>query len=151
MKKLSSFSVILSMVVLMIIGAAMIPLLGIQYQPTKKSQSLSVSYSWSGASARVVEQEITSKLEGLFAPILGVSGISSVSFKDGGSINIDFKEDANLDALRFEISSKIRQIYPSLPSGSSYPSLSSSTTGEYTPPMLTYTINADLPTWQIQE
>ena len=151
MKNLSPFSVILSMVVLMIIGAAMVPLLGIQYQPTKKSQSLSINYSWGGASARVVEQEITSKLEGLFAPISGVKRIGSVSRKDGGSITLEFKDEANMDAVRFEISSKIRQVYPQLPTGASYPSLSSSTTGEYTPPMLIYTINADLPTWQIQE
>lgn len=151
MRRISPFSVILSMVVLMIIGAAMIPLLGIQYQPTKKSQTLSVNYSWSGASARVIEQEITSKLEGLFAPISGIKDINSVSRKNGGTISLGFKEDANLDALRFEISSKIRQVYPQLPEGASYPSLSSSTSGEYTPPMLIYTINADLPTWQIQE
>lgn len=151
MRKISSFSLILSMVVLMIIGAAMVPLLGIQYQPTQKSRSLAVNFSWRGASARVVEQEITSRLEGLFSPIAGITQINSVSRKDGGSITLNFKEDASMDAIRFEISSKIRQIYPQLPSGAGYPSLSSSVSGEYTPPMLIYTINADLPTWQIQE
>lgn len=151
MRRISPFTIILSMVVLMVVGAAMIPLLSIQYQPTQKSQTLSVNYQWGGASARVVEQEITSKLEGLFAPISGINKISSVSRKGGGTIKLTFKDDANLDALRFEISSKIRQIYSQLPDGASYPTLSSSTGGEYTPPMLVYTINADLPTWQIQE
>lgn len=151
MKRLSSFSVILSMVVLMIIGTAMIPMLGIQYQPTAKSQSLTINYLWSGASARVVEQEVTSKLEWILGTISGIKKTSSVSRKENGSLTMEFKAEANMDAIRFEISSKIRQVYPQLPPGVSYPSLSSSTTGEYTPPMLIYTINADLPTWQIQE
>lgn len=151
MKKISSFSVILIMIVLMIIGAAMIPLLNIQYSPTSTQQQLSINYSWSGASARVIEQEVTSKIEGVLAPISGVQKMNSESYKDGGSITLIFKDDANMDAIRFEVSSKIRQVYNSLPKGVRYPSLSTSTSGEYTPPILIYTINADLPTWQIQQ
>lgn len=151
MKRISPFSLILIMVVLMVIGAAMIPLLNVQYSPTSKKQTLSIKYSWPGASARVVEQEVTSKLEGLLAPVSGIEQIGSVSRKDGGTINLTFKKEANMEAIRFEISSKIKQIYGALPDGVRYPSLSSNTSGEYTPPALSYTINADLPTWQIEQ
>lgn len=151
MKRIPPFSVILIMIVLMVIGAAMIPLLNVQYSPTSRQKHLEVRFSWVGASARVVEQEVTSKLEGVIAPISGIQDMSSVSRKNGGAITLSFKKDANLDAIRFEISSKIKQIYGTLPEGVRYPSLSTSTSGEYVPPILTYTINANLPTWQIQQ
>lgn len=133
----------------MVIGAAVIPMLNIQYQPTKRSQWLSISVYWPDASARVVEQEVTSVIEGALAPIEGVSNISSISYKEGGYVSLEFKNSDNLDAVRFEISSKIRQIFPQLPDGVSYPSLSTQTLGQQTEPMLVYTVNADLPTWQI--
>lgn len=139
------------MVVLMVIGAAVIPMLNVQYTPTSKQKRLHINYYWANASARVVEQEVTSKLEGVLAPISGIQNMDSESRKDGGRITLSFKEDANIDAVRFEISSKIKQIYNQLPEGVRYPNLSTSTSGEYTPPMLTYTVNANLPTWQIQQ
>lgn len=148
---LSSFSVILVMVTLMVIGLTMVPLMSIQYSPGIRQKGISVYYGWPGASARVVEQEVTSKIEGALAPISGIQEMYSASYKDGGSVSLSFKKGANMDAIRFEISSRIRQIYPSLPEGASYPSLSTGMDGETTAPILTYTINADLPTWQIEQ
>ena len=51
MKRLPSFSVILVFVVLIVMGAGVVPLLNIQYEPTQKQNSLSVSFSWADASA----------------------------------------------------------------------------------------------------
>lgn len=150
-KRISPFQVILVMVTLMVIGVTMIPLLNIQYSPGVSQKGISVWYSWSGASARVVEQEVTSKIEGALAPISGIQEMYSSSYKDGGSVSLSFKKEANMDAVRFDISSRLRQLYASLPEGVSYPQLSTGMDGENASPVLTYTINADLPTWQIAQ
>ena len=57
--KISSFSVILIMIVLMIVGAVTLPLLNVQYHPTTGTNNVTVSFSYM-ASARVVENEVTS-------------------------------------------------------------------------------------------
>lgn len=150
-RHISPFTVILVMATLMVIGVAMIPLLNIQYSPGISQKGISVWFGWSGASARVVEQEVTSKIEGALAPISGIQEMYSSSYKDGGSVSLSFKKDANMDAVRFDISSRIRQLYPSLPEEVSYPQLSTGMDGESASPILTYTINADLPTWQIEQ
>lgn len=149
--KLSSFSVILIFVVLIIVGAGMLPLLNVQYTPSYKQKSIGLNFYWNGASARVIESEVTSKLEGVISSVKGVSQVNSVSRKDGGSIDITLKPDVNISAVRFEISSLIRQVYPKLPRGVSYPYLSVSSTGEKSLPVITFTLNANLPTQHIEQ
>ena len=148
--RIPSYSVILIMIVMVVIGAGIMPLLNIQYTPSSKQNSLNVNFRWNGASARVIETEVTSKIEGVLAAVKGVDHVSSVSYREGGSVSVSFKKNVNVDVLRFEIASLMRQIYPKLPEGVSYPSLSSAPSGEQLSPVLIYTLNAGVPSQQIQ-
>ena len=150
MRRLPAFSVILVFVVLSIAGAAMIPLLSLQYSPTEKKSSLSVSYAWSGASAKLVETEITSVIEGLASSIEGVGSVRSVSRKGNGSVTIEVKDKRQVERVRFELATSIRQVFDRLPAGVSYPSISASSSGDKIEPVLTWTVNADMPTSQIE-
>ncbi len=125
-----------------IVGAGLIPLLTIQMHPSVSTHNLSVNYSWTGTSARVIEQEVTSKLEALFSAVKGIENCSSVSSTGWGTIDLSFKKNINLDAMRFEIASLIRQSYPELPGGVSYPQLSMNISGDRPDPILIYTINS---------
>ena len=147
--RFSSFSVILVLVVLMIVGAAVIPLLNIQYAPSVRQRSLSVSFNWPDASAKLVEQEVTSRIEGLLAGVRGIQNVSSISGQRWGQVSVTFKSKEDADAIRFEIASLLRRIYPELPEGVTYPQLSVSTRGENTSPVITYTLNAALSPHQI--
>ncbi|MDR0954858.1 MAG: efflux RND transporter permease subunit [Rikenellaceae bacterium] len=147
--RFSSFSVILVMVVLMIVGAAMIPLLNVQYTPTTRQRSLSINFYWTNASGKIIEQEVTSKVEGLVAGVRGIQHVSSVSQHGQGRVTVTFKSKEDVDMIRFEIASLMRRLYPSLPEGVSYPSLSVSTQGENQRPELVYTLHAALPNQQI--
>ena len=149
--RLSSFSVIIVFTCLVIIGITLIPLLNIQLKPSHSSPKLSVSFSWPDASAKVIEQEVTSKLEGLFNSVKGIEEISSVSYKGRGYINLRFKEHINLDAARFEIASLIRQSYSDLPEQVSYPYLSVGAANQQVEPVLTYTLNASTSSYYIQQ
>ena len=156
MKKLnqyrpSSFSILIIFVLLMIVGISVLPLLNVQLAPSRSLPGLSASYRWADASARVIEQEVTSKLEGLFSGVKGVKEVSSVSSKGYGRINLSFKKTVNLDAARFEVASLIRQIYNTLPEQVSFPELSMSASGENNSPILTYTLNASASPFFIQK
>ncbi len=142
--RLSSFSILLIMGALMLIGGVLIPRLNVQYTPPAKTNNISVFFNWSGASARVIETEVTSRIEGILARIDGVDYLNSVSGKGWGRVDIGFKKGIRMDMARFQVASQIRYIYPSLPQGVSYPTLSLNTSGISDSPALTYTVNADL-------
>lgn len=149
--KLSSFSVLIVFILLMIVGACLMPLLNIQLTPSRTLPGLTVSYNWPNASARVVEQEVTSRLEGLFSGMKGIKEVSSVSSKGYGYINLSFKKTVNIDAARFEVSSLIRQAYPDLPMQVSFPEISIGASGKNSSPILTYTLNASASPFFIQK
>ena len=98
----------------------------------------------------MIEQEVTSKIEGVLAGIRGVQKISSASYKGRGSVTLTLKKGVDMGAVRFEISSLIRQIYTKLPEGVGYPSLSLSSEGYRPQAILVYTFNADMAPLEIQ-
>lgn len=147
----SSFSILIFFLLLMIVGLSLLPLLNVQLTPSRSLPRLSVNYRWPDASARVIEQEVTSRLEGLFSSVKGLKEVSSVSSKGYGYINMSFKKTVNLDAARFEIASLIRQAYPDLPPQVSFPELSMSAMGQNSSPVLTYTLRASASPFFIQK
>lgn len=144
-----AFSIILIMIVLMLVGAACIPLLNVQYNPVQENLSLSVSFSGQG-SARVIETEVTSVIEGALNTVEGVSNISANSYQGGGYINLTFKKGTNMETTRFDVSTRLRQIRPKLPEGTRVSvSGSAGGGGRGKQRILQYTINADMPATEI--
>ena len=142
MKK-SSFTLIVLFLCLALVGTIMLPMLSVRLQPLHYNPSISVSFSLPNSSARVVEMEVTSKLEGLLARMKGVRGVSSTSHNGGGNIWIGLDKHANIEAIRLEASSIIRQTWADLPDGTSYPRVSVNTpSNQGQSPFLRYTIHA---------
>lgn len=120
---------LLVMAALSLVGLASLPRLNIQYTPTAPGRGISVSYSYPEASAEIVEAEVTSLLEGALSSLGGITDIASTSRKGSGSVTVGFRKGKDMDAARFEVASAIRNVYPSLPSGVSYPSVRLSSGG----------------------
>jgi multidrug efflux pump subunit AcrB len=120
MKK-SSYSLLIAFVVLSIIGIALIPKLSIQLNPSNSSGSLTVSYNWGNVSPEVLERQVTAKLEGAFSTLQGIAKVNSVSGYGSGYITLETDKSADLDQLRFEVATLVRQLYPQLPKEVSYP------------------------------
>jgi multidrug efflux pump subunit AcrB len=150
--RISSFSVILIAVCLSLLGVLLIPKLSVKLNPSRRLPQVTVSFSMYGQSARVVEMEVTSKLEAMLSRMKGIQEISSNSANGYGNIHIRLSEYTDPDLARFEISTIIRQTWSSLPAGVSYPSIRiSGTTGEANSPFLSYTVNAPFSPVAIQE
>ena len=138
-----SFSIIIVFVALAIVGCALVPRLPVKLMPSKTLPGLSVSFSMPNATARVVESEVTSKLEGMLARIQGVKEIYSTSSNGSGHISLGFDKHTDMEHARFEASSIVRQAWPQLPEGVSYPYVSANRTIDQSArPILTYTLNA---------
>ncbi len=117
----NSFSINIVFLLLGIVGFALIPYLSIQLQPTRKENSLSISYSWKQVPAEALEREVTSRLEGILSTIAGLQQITSSSSKGTGNITLHFSDKVNLEAVRFETNSLLRDVYRKLPEGVSRP------------------------------
>lgn len=147
----SSFTIIIFFLVVSIIGVCFLPLLNVKFTPSRSLPEITVNYQWAKASGRVMEKEVTSKLEGVFNSIQGVKEIRSKSSTSYGNIHVAFDKDVDLDMARFEMATLIRQIYPSLPNGVSYPYLSMKTENEDKQFLMVYTLNANASPYFIQK
>ncbi|MCR5574297.1 MAG: efflux RND transporter permease subunit [Bacteroidaceae bacterium] len=151
MKRLSSFTVIVSFACLALVGLALLPLLPVKLNPSRTLPGFTVSYAVPNTSARVVEMEVTSKLEAMLARINGVKKIESSSDNGSGSIQVELDKHVDVDAARFEASTVIRQTWPQLPDGMSYPIITMQVTDEENArPFMIYTLNASVPPIEIQ-
>jgi multidrug efflux pump subunit AcrB len=152
--KISSFSVILIFASLMIVGIFMIPGLSVKLNPSRRAPVVNVSFSMPGQSARVVETEVTSRIEAMLSRIKGVQGVNSYSKAGYGSVTVSLSKHVDPEMARFEVSTVIRQTWPSFPEGVSYPYIFMSgnmSGGADTEPYLRYTVNAPFSPVQIQE
>ena len=147
-----SFTLLVTFVCLSLVGVALVGRLSVKLFPTQTLPSMSVSFSFPGHAARVVESEVTSRLEGLLSRIEGVKGISSRSSDGHGSISISFDKHTDIDHARYEASTLIRQSWSQLPEGTSYPQIHVGHTEEQaTGPFLTYTIHSQVPAAKIEQ
>ncbi|MCQ2973324.1 MAG: efflux RND transporter permease subunit [Bacteroidales bacterium] len=142
-KTISPFTVIVSALCLSIIGIAFLPFLPLKLQPSEKMPSIYVNFSMNNATSKIVESEVTSRLEAMFSRMNGVEEINSTSYNGGGYITIKLDKHADIETSRFEISMLIRQVWPDLPQGVSYPYIMvQGASDENNPIFLSYTINA---------
>lgn len=146
-----SFSIIIVFIALSLVGCALLPLLPVKLAPSRTLPSITVSFSMHGSAARTVESEVTSRLESALARIKGVKGINSKSSNGSGRVTIDIDKHSDIDLVRFEVSTLVRQIWDELPEGVSYPSISArAVEKESTRPFMTFRLNAPANPSQIQ-
>lgn len=139
----SSFTLIVTFVCLSLVGLALMPLLPVKLSPSSTMPGLTVSFSMPGNSSRVIEAEVTSKLEGMLSRVNGIRNIYSTSDNGSGSLRIELDKHADMDATRFEVSTLIRQLWSQLPDGVSYPTISAQRSDEQASrPFMTFTLNA---------
>lgn len=148
----SPFTVIVIFVVLALLGMAATPLLNFRLHPSAAGTEFYISYNYFGASAEAVEMEATAPLEGVLATIEGVEEVSSVSGDGWGRITTYIDRHANMQKVRFMLVSAIREVYPRLPDGVSYPNLSTySAREERMVQLLVYTVAASIDPPAIKE
>ncbi len=156
--RVSPFTLLMVMVICMAAGIAVIPLLDVEPEPRpRQGKTLTINFNWNNASPKVIEQNVTSRIEGVVSAVKGVESISSVSNFGRGKVEIVLKPQANVSATKFEIASAIKQIYKKFPEGVSYPSISggevvnSSGKDDKELLLLTYQLNSAMKDDQLKE
>lgn len=156
--KVSNFTLLLVLAILMTVGAALIPRIDVADNPRpRQGKTLTVSFGWPGASAKVIEQNVTSRIEGLVSSVKGVESVRSESYFGWGTVTAELKKNADVSSVKFEISSLLKQVRKRLPEGVSYPTLTGGevvneqSRKETTRLLLTYQVNSNLSDEQLKE
>lgn len=150
--KASAFTLIVAFICVAMVGLALAPLLPIKLNPSRTLPGFTVYFSMYGSSARVVEMETTSKLEAMLARVKGVKQIYSTSGNGWGNINIDLDKYTDPEVARFEASTIIRQTWPELPDGVSYPYIRMKSPEQKSQgPFIAFSINAPAVPYLIQQ
>lgn len=154
----TNFTPLFVLVIVMIIGAALIPRIDVADRPRPlQGSTLTISFSWPGTSAKVIEQNVTSRIEGLVSAVNGVEKVSSESYFGSGRVVVQLKKTADISAVKFEIASLVKQVRQKFPEGVSYPSIDGGDVVnekrrmETTKLLLSYSVNASLDDEQLKE
>jgi len=102
-------------IVLCVIGLAAFFFLPVRELPDVDPPIVSVSTSYAGASAEVIESRITEPIEQQIAGIQGVERINSTSRDGRSNVNIEFSLDRNIDDAANDVRDRISRVAGNLP------------------------------------
>ncbi len=109
----------------LIIVAGLAAFFGVEIRelPSVERPTLSISTSFTGASAETVDREITSVIEGVVARIQGVASISSDSSYGRSRVSMTFNDGTNLDNATSDIRDALGRIANRLPDNADTPTI----------------------------
>ena len=102
-------------IVLCVIGLAAFFFLPVRELPDVDPPVVSVSTSYAGASAEVIESRITEPIEQQIAGIQGVERINSTSRDGRSNINIEFSLDRDIDDAANDVRDRVSRVQGRLP------------------------------------
>ncbi|GAC1584790.1 MAG: efflux RND transporter permease subunit [Ginsengibacter sp.] len=108
------FAVVINLAIV-IFGVIGFKSLGIRDYPAIDPPNISVSTSYAGANADIIESQITEPLEQAINGIAGVKNITSSSNQGRSSINVEFELGIDLEAAANDVRDKVGQASRSLP------------------------------------
>ncbi len=89
--------------------------LGVREYPSIDPPVITVSTSYSGANAEIIESQITEPLEKALNGIAGIKSISSASNQGSSNVTVEFDLSSNLEAAANDVRDKVSQTVRQLP------------------------------------
>jgi multidrug efflux pump len=108
------FATVLSLI-LLLIGIVAYTRLTVREYPKIDEPVVSVSTTYPGASASLIETQITQVLEGSLAGIEGIDILESRSRAESSRITIRFNSDVNIDAAASDVRDRVSRVRQRLP------------------------------------
>jgi HAE1 family hydrophobic/amphiphilic exporter-1 len=100
---------------ILVVGAIAVQRLPLAMWPTLDVPYMGVEIPYPNSHPNQIEREITRPVEEVLATLSGVKKLSSTSTADGAEFELEFSWGHDLDVVRMQVSEKIDQIEPSLP------------------------------------
>ncbi len=116
-------AIVLSMV-LVLFGLFSYQSLSVREYPNVDKPNVSISTTYRGASADIIESQITQLIEDAVAGIGGVSRINSSSREESSSINVEFDLSRDIESATNDVRSRVSRIVSQLPEEADAPRIS---------------------------
>ncbi|WP_373503822.1 efflux RND transporter permease subunit [Aestuariivirga sp.] len=117
------FATVLSLV-LLLAGLMSFSRLTIREYPNIDEPQVTVQTNYPGASAEVIESQVTQVLEGSLAGIEGIDTIGSTSRAESSRITIRFRSTVNIDSATSDVRDRVSRVRRSLPDEITEPTIS---------------------------
>lgn len=127
-----AFTIVLSLIITVvgIVGYTHLP---VRWIPDVNLPLVSISTSYPGANAGLVESQVTTPIETALAGVDGIDTITSHSKEGQSDIDLNFKLGHNLNAAIEDVRSALQRITGSLPTGVKQPIVSKADTANSMP------------------
>ena len=117
------FATVLSLI-LVLVGLMAFSRLTIREYPSIDEPQVSVSTGYSGASAEIIESQVTQVLEGSLAGIEGIDTIESTSRAESSRITIRFRTSISIDSATSDVRDRVSRVRGRLPDEIDEPTIS---------------------------
>ncbi len=108
------FAIVISLVILLF-GFIGFTFLGVRDYPAIDPPNVSVSTSYSGANADIIENQITEPLEKAINSVPGIKNLTSTSSQGRSNINVEFELGYAMEEAANDVRDKVSQAQRSLP------------------------------------
>lgn len=108
------FAAVISLI-LVVMGLLAVQRMSIQEYPDMESPVVTISTSYRGAAADVVERRVTQVIEDQIAGVEGIEKVSSTSYDELSSITIEFNFDRDIDSATNDIRDRVQRVLDQLP------------------------------------
>ena len=109
--------------VILIFGFIGLQLLGIREFPSVDPPIITVSTNYTGASAEIIESQITEPLEEEINGVAGIRSITSTSRDGRSTIQVEFNLEVDLDAAANDVRDRVSRAVTNLPPDSDPPAV----------------------------
>ena len=117
------FATVLSLI-LVLVGFMAFSRLTVREYPNIDEPQVSVSTGYSGASAEIIESQVTQVLEGSLAGIEGIDTIESTSRAESSRITIRFRAGVSIDSATSDVRDRVSRVRRDLPDEIDEPEIS---------------------------
>lgn len=131
-------------IVIVLFGGIGFTYLGIREFPVVDPPVISVSTSYVGANAQVIESQITEPLEESINGIAGIRSMSSTSSDGRSNITVEFEIGTDLEAAANDVRDKVSQAQRRLPPDAEAPTVSKSNSTSFFMSITMQSPNRDL-------
>ncbi|MDR2881744.1 MAG: efflux RND transporter permease subunit, partial [Azoarcus sp.] len=108
------FATVLSLV-LLLIGLMSFSRLSVREYPNIDEPIVTVSTTYTGASAEIIESRVTKPLEDSLAGIEGVDVLSSISRSENSQITVRFRIERDADSAASDVRDRVSRVRQRLP------------------------------------
>jgi multidrug efflux pump len=110
--------------VLVLFGLFSYQSLSVREYPNVDKPRVSINTTYRGASAEIIESQITQIIEDAVAGIAGVDRINSTSREESSSVNVEFNLNRDIESATNDVRARVSRVLSTLPEASDNPRIS---------------------------